>query len=65
MAKRQNLQKMAAFNLGVSEALHDKKRQRDTEFHVSNLLLVPMVTVIFFGVFFTHLILENNNFVDA
>lgn len=43
MAKRQNLQKMAAFNLGVSEALHDKKRQRDTEFHVSNLLLVHIM----------------------
>lgn len=35
MAKRQNLQKMAAFNLGVSEAVHQKKRERDTEFHRS------------------------------
>ncbi|KAL4233395.1 Coiled-coil domain-containing protein 81 [Mactra antiquata] len=35
MAKRHNLQKMAAFNLGVSEAVHHKKRARDTEFHRS------------------------------
>ncbi|XP_045197677.2 coiled-coil domain-containing protein 81-like isoform X3 [Mercenaria mercenaria] len=35
MAKRQNLQKMAAFNLGVSEALHHKKRQRDIDFQKS------------------------------
>lgn len=35
MAKRHSLQKMAAFNLGVSEAVHQKKRQRDTEFHRS------------------------------
>ena len=35
MAKRQNLQKMAAFNLGVAEGVHQKKRERDTEFHVS------------------------------
>lgn len=32
MAKRHNLQKMAAFNLGVSEAFHQRKRQRDNEF---------------------------------
>jgi hypothetical protein len=36
MAKRHNLQKMAAFNLGVSEALHQKKRMRDTEFQVGS-----------------------------
>ncbi|KAH3738360.1 hypothetical protein DPMN_044994 [Dreissena polymorpha] len=35
MAKRNNLQKMAAFNLGVSEAVHQKKRERDTSFHKS------------------------------
>lgn len=35
MAKRHNLQKMAAFNLGVSEAFHQRKRQRDNEFQKS------------------------------
>ncbi|XP_052811861.1 coiled-coil domain-containing protein 81-like isoform X2 [Mya arenaria] len=35
MAKRNNLQRMAAFNLGVSEAVHHKKRDRDTAFHKS------------------------------
>ncbi|WAR07846.1 CCD81-like protein [Mya arenaria] len=36
MAKRNNLQRMAAFNLGVSEAVHHKKRDRDTAFHVDH-----------------------------
>ncbi|KAK3577401.1 hypothetical protein CHS0354_032249 [Potamilus streckersoni] len=35
LAMRQNLQKMAAFNIGVAEALHAKKRSRDKEFHKS------------------------------
>ena len=39
MAKRQNLQKMAAFNLGVAEGVHQKKKERDTDFHVSFLAL--------------------------
>ena len=38
MAKRQNLQKMAAFNLGVAEGVHQKKKERDTDFHVSPCL---------------------------
>jgi len=43
MAKRQNLQKMAAFNLGVAEAVHDKKRQRETEFQVSKAKMCYVV----------------------
>ena len=42
MAKRHDLQKMAAFNLGVSEAIHQKKKERDTDFHVSGLLLCSL-----------------------
>ena len=37
MAKRHDLQKMAAFNLGVSEAVHQKKKERDTDFHVREI----------------------------
>lgn len=35
LAKRHNLQKMAAFNLGVAEAIQSKKKTRDTDFHRS------------------------------
>ncbi|XP_033741101.1 coiled-coil domain-containing protein 81-like isoform X2 [Pecten maximus] len=35
LAKRHDLQKMAAFNLGVSEAVLSKKKARDLEFHKS------------------------------
>lgn len=35
LAKRHNLQKMAAFNLGVAEAVQNKKKSRDTDFHRS------------------------------
>lgn len=35
LAKRHDLQKMAAFNLGVSEAVLSKKKARDTDFHKS------------------------------
>lgn len=34
LAKRHNLQKMAAFNLGVAEAVQNKKKTRETDFHV-------------------------------
>lgn len=46
MAKRHNLQKMAAFNLGVSEAVHHKKRLRDTDFHVSFYISFYRVSLI-------------------
>ena len=36
LGKRHENQKMAAFNLGVSEAVKSKKLARPTEFHVSN-----------------------------
>ncbi|XP_021352588.1 coiled-coil domain-containing protein 81-like isoform X3 [Mizuhopecten yessoensis] len=35
LAKRHDLQKMAAFNLGVSEAVLSKKKARDLDFHKS------------------------------
>ncbi|XP_076077842.1 coiled-coil domain-containing protein 81-like isoform X3 [Mytilus galloprovincialis] len=35
LAKRHNLQKMAAFNLGVAEAVQNKKKTRETDFHKS------------------------------
>ncbi|KAK3098685.1 hypothetical protein FSP39_021970 [Pinctada imbricata] len=35
LSKRHDLQKMAAFNLGVAEAVTTKKKSRDTEFHKS------------------------------
>lgn len=34
LAKRHDLQKMAAFNLGVAEAVTHKKKTRDLDFHV-------------------------------
>lgn len=34
LAKRNDLQKMAAFNLGVAEAVTHKKKTRDLDFHV-------------------------------
>lgn len=37
MAKRHDLQKMAAFNLGVAEAVTHKKKTRDLDFHVRPL----------------------------
>ena len=37
LAKRHDLQKMAAFNLGVAEAVQTKKKTRDRDFHVSIL----------------------------
>lgn len=35
LVKRHDLQKMAAFNLGVAEAVTHKKKSRDMDFHVS------------------------------
>ena len=35
LAKRHESQKMAAFNLGVADAITTKKRSRDTNFHPS------------------------------
>ncbi|XP_067676631.1 coiled-coil domain-containing protein 81-like isoform X2 [Haliotis asinina] len=35
LSKRQDLQKMAAFNLGVADATIQKKKARDTDFHRS------------------------------
>jgi hypothetical protein len=34
LAKRHDLQKMAAFNVGVAEAVTHKKKTRDMDFHV-------------------------------
>lgn len=38
LAKRHDLQKMAAFNLGVAEAVTHKKKTRDLDFHVRCLV---------------------------
>lgn len=38
LAKRHDLQKMAAFNLGVAEAVTYKKKARDLDFHVRSLV---------------------------
>lgn len=38
LAKRHDLQKMAAFNLGVAEAVTHKKKTRELDFHVRCLL---------------------------
>lgn len=40
LAKRHDLQKMAAFNLGVAEAVTHKKKTRDLDFHVRCFKLV-------------------------
>ncbi len=36
LARRHDSQKIAAFNLGVSEAIKAKGAMRDTDFHVSS-----------------------------
>lgn len=45
MAKRHDLQKMAAFNLGVAEAVTHKKKTRDLDFHVRPLAYQRFVNI--------------------